>query len=211
MKVKCLGSCFATLPKLCTGHRLSLHTCGLLADGKYDMSLTHDPGALPTLSEKNVIIMRTLRTQWAFVIFYTTNPTECHRVPTECVHRVSAECPLLEISMWKVNHRLTSLENTYFNAGFPLESVWWQISTFIQWFFSEGAILLEFLLGFWLEYTTNETISNFIYLIVTEKTDIRLTLSQLISALCSLMQLISEAVSPDKTSFSPQGMVLHFE
>ncbi len=42
------------------------------------------------------------------------------------------------ISMWKVNHKLTSLRNSYFNAGFPPESIWWQISTFIQWFVSEG-------------------------------------------------------------------------
>ncbi len=81
--------------------------------------------------------MWTLCTQWAFVIFQIDLRWKVSLNFNVAGLLVDLTC-MIYISLWKVNHKLTSLTESYFNAGFPLESIWWQISTFIQWFFSEG-------------------------------------------------------------------------
>ena len=45
--------------------------------------------------------------------------------------------------MWKIHILLTFLHwlevvESQISVGFPLESIWWEISTFIQWFISES-------------------------------------------------------------------------
>ncbi len=77
---------------------------------------------IPTLSGKNVVMMWTL-----LLIAWTTGNT---------FH------PIFVTNWDAQNHKLTSLTESYFNAGFSPESVWWQISTFIQWFFSEGVVVM---------------------------------------------------------------------